>query len=605
MRSPVAHAQRRAAVTALASLLFGFSAWQANRDVCPGCASSDITFALADGTPIHARLYLPPQNGIDGLPRPPGGDRGEGSASSSDARVKRLPAVIVCHGYLANLAFVEIPWAADLTRLEFAALLLDRRGHGMSGGTLWPRDRSEKLDDWEPELAAAIGYLRDRSPLIDPARIGLLGHSDGATAALIAASADWDVRATVAVSASIAPLEFVNHVAPQNLLLVYGAEDRFVLGQTDRLLIARGTRGYLDGPGSRGEFGDGSARRLVRVPGRGHLDVFYSDEARLHILGWLRRSLEPDNPGLHARGSAAGPLAEPADVQLSPHRSVWLLSGTAAILLALLSPLSKAGTGAFGRGSGLVGTASGRGPNCRGETRRGLEFRHRNLAGLGRCIALAVLWATGLCLAPWLSQRIQIVPGQEGPVLAALLLGPAIGLWVGGAALLALNRVRAGPWRSGGVLSGGERHSDANTLSRALRGAARGALISSLSFAAARILLLHHYDIALSVPRLAILLVFSGAALPAFAALEFWLHRLAAKAWWYAPACEALLGAVTVILSGRLFERMSMAPGYLLAAALVAATAHRIGTRSLDPVASAVVGVLTIAWLGAVGAALY
>jgi dienelactone hydrolase len=610
--------------TAFVALLFTVGAWQANRDVCPGCETSDIFLALADGTPIHTRLYLPP------------------------AAQLNIPAVIVCHGYLANLAFVEIPWAADLTRLGFAALFVDRRGHGTSGGTVWPRRRSDKLDEWEPELAAAIGYLRGSSPVIDPNRIALLGHSDGATAALIAASADWDVRATVAVSASVGPLEFVNHVAPQNLLLVYGAEDRFVLGQTDRLLIARGTRGYLDGPGSTGEFGDGSARRLVRVPGRGHLDVFYSDEARLRILTWLRDSLERPSP--RRSGSGAGTPNEAAGIQLSPHRSVWLSSGAAAILLALLFPFFKTGASAFGGDSGLVGMANGRGPNCLGETYQGEEFRYRNLAGLtarrksrpatsvvipanagiqffrifldprfrggdegrpffrtllSRCIALAALWAAGLCLAPWLSQQVQTVPGQEGPVLAALLLAPGVTLWLGCAALVVLNKVCARPAAPTAILSGGGRQSYANVFSRALRGAARGALISGLLFAAARVLLLHHYDIGLSVPRLAILVVFSGAALPAFAALECWLQRLATEAWWYAPACEALLSFVTAILSGQLFERMSMAPGYLLAAALVVAAAHRIGTRSFDPVASAAVGAFTVAWMGAVGAALY
>jgi alpha-beta hydrolase superfamily lysophospholipase len=167
--------------------------------------------------------------------------------------------VVVCHGYLANLAFMEIPWAADLTRLGLGALFLDRRGHGRSGGTLWPRPaQSQRLDDLEPDVAAAITYLSVEQPLIDPTRIALLGHSDGATAAITAASRDWNVRATVAVSASVAPWQFVNHIAPQNLLLVYGAADSFVLNDTDGALIARGTRGYLTGAGSFGDLADGA-----------------------------------------------------------------------------------------------------------------------------------------------------------------------------------------------------------------------------------------------------------------------------------------------------------------------------------------------------------
>jgi hypothetical protein len=66
-------------------------------------------------------------------------------------------------------------------------------------------------------------------------------RSDGASAAIIVASADWGIRATVAV----APWQLVHHAVPQNLLLVYGEADGFVVHETDSTLISRGTRGYL------------------------------------------------------------------------------------------------------------------------------------------------------------------------------------------------------------------------------------------------------------------------------------------------------------------------------------------------------------------------
>ena len=106
------------ALTLFAIVVLALSAWQANRQVCPGCSLSDVSLALPDGTPIYGRLYLP---------------------TTTAATAAPLPAVVVCHGYLANLAFMEMPWAADLTRLGLAVLFLDRRGYGRSGGTLWPR----------------------------------------------------------------------------------------------------------------------------------------------------------------------------------------------------------------------------------------------------------------------------------------------------------------------------------------------------------------------------------------------------------------------------------------------------------------------------------
>jgi len=525
--------------------------------------------------------------------------RGEGSTNSSAASVKQLPAVIVCPGYLANLAFVEIPWAADLTRLGFAALFLDRRGHGMSGGALWPTPASDKgLDDLEPDVAKAVAYLRSQHGLIDPARIALLGHSDGATAAITAAAADWDVRATVAVSASVAPAEFVNHIAPQNLLLVYGAEDHFVLKQTDSALIAHGTRGYLAAPGRFGDLASGSARQLVRVPGCGHLDVFYSDAARSHILEWLRQSLESP-----VRQAALGKLA------LSPHRAVWLISGAAAMMLALIWPFDR--------------SFAGRLPHVRpawtaSHRRKGTAApsRERNKAVVRGLLALPLLWAAGLLLSPWLARHSQtVVPGQEGSVLASLLVGPAVILTISGILRVLACTVRAsarqtavGPKSSGGCRLA---HSyfpvqqSRRDLSETIRAILRGSIASALLFGAAHFLLLHHYEIRLDAARWALFLIFAGMAVPTFSALELWLKWLLGERPLYAAGCIAVLAGTTAFLSGHLFERMSIAPGYLLAASLLASAAYRIGDPDRSPVGPAVLGALTISWMGAVGVALY
>lgn len=129
-----------------------------------------------------------------------------------------------------------------------------------------------------------------------------MGHSDGATAALIAASRDWDVSATIAVSASVAPAYLVNHVAPQNLLLIYGDSDRFVLDHTDRSLIWNATRGVLDDAGRVGSFADGTARQLVRIPGAGHINVLSSGTSRSEVLTWLRSAF-----GLHGKVTLSSP----------------------------------------------------------------------------------------------------------------------------------------------------------------------------------------------------------------------------------------------------------------------------------------------------------
>ncbi|MFI5364035.1 MAG: alpha/beta fold hydrolase [Candidatus Binatia bacterium] len=555
---------RSHASTLLAGLLFGLSAWQANRAVCPGCAVSDVALTLPDGTPIHSRLYLPARTGTTehGFPRPLGEGQGEGSADTTSAH---LPAVIVCPGYLANLALMEIPWAAELTRLGAAVLFLDRRGQGESGGALWLTPVSQKLDDLNPDVAAAIIYIRSREPLVDPERVAILGHSDGATAALMAASADWDVRATVAVSASLAPWQLVNHVAPQNLLLVYGAEDHFVLNDTDGMLIAHATRGYLAGPGEFGDFADGSARRLIRVAERGHLDVLYSDVAHREILEWFRRSLQANG-----------------DVVLSSNELNWVWSGVGALVLFLARPTN--------RHVSCASASAGR--------------------FIARMLALAVVWGVGLLLSPWLARLGHaLVPGEEGAVFGALLLGPAISLAAGTVFWRVFRRVFPAPRTSPGAVQQAApvsaHRAIAGRTKEAAGDAALGLVVATLLFVALHMLLLHHYEIGLNVQRVTLLSIFTSLALLTFSALEIWVRWAAGASDWRMAGCLVLLALVTAVLSRQLFERMSMAPGYLLAAVLVVTAAYSLGGGTGRPVRVAVFGALTISWIGAVVCALY
>lgn len=64
--------------------------------------------------------------------------------------------------------------ADTLTRAGYAVLRTDDRGVGGTGGNLNQAD----YDDLSADIEAGLGYLRDR-PDIDPARIGLFGHSEG------------------------------------------------------------------------------------------------------------------------------------------------------------------------------------------------------------------------------------------------------------------------------------------------------------------------------------------------------------------------------------------------------------------------------------------
>ncbi|MGK2857767.1 MAG: alpha/beta fold hydrolase [Thermoanaerobaculia bacterium] len=98
----------------------------------------------------------------------------------------RHPAVILVHG--SGKATRDAPGFGELANVlvlqGFAVLRYDKRGWGEStlGETAYPF-----LDDLARDAAAATRYLRSRGE-IDPSRVGLLGFSEGAWVAGIAAS---------------------------------------------------------------------------------------------------------------------------------------------------------------------------------------------------------------------------------------------------------------------------------------------------------------------------------------------------------------------------------------------------------------------------------
>ncbi len=471
-----------------------------NAPVCLDCSSGTVWLTLSDGTSLHARLHVPPGGGVN------------------------LPAVVVIPGYLGNVGFVETPWAADLTHLGSVALFLDRRGQGHSRGAWWPPPQNDTrhLRELTPDIAAAVAYLRSRAPLVDPTRVALLGHSDGGTGAIVAASADWELAATVALSASVAPWEYVNHLAPRNLLLLYGGEDQFILAETDRLLIRAATRSYLDGEGQLGSLLDGSARRLARVAGYGHVDLLYSSAARRAALEWL-----------------ASALAIDGEVRLSPLRWPWVVAGL--VLLAL-----------------LVFVWNGV-PAVR-------PVDEPWLARSSKVLAITALWTAGLWVASWAGPRLRSLPVQESHTVTSVLLGP--GLFMSAVAIVLLLSRRS---------SGREAHTTR------VSDLARGALAALVVQIAAEVLLRPVYAPALNAQRVGLFVVLLVLAAPAFAATcsaVNWVPngRFAR----YVPV-ELLLALITGALAMPWFVRMSALPVLLLACVLVFVAAYRAGggtTRS-------------------------
>jgi uncharacterized protein len=128
-----------------------------------GLTYHNVAFRTADGIRLSA-WYVPARNGAAVVLLP-------GSGSTRTA---------------------VLPQAAVLARHGYGALLLDGRGHGLSGG------HAMDFGWWgNRDTAAAVSFL-DRQPGVHAGKIAVLGESMGGEQALAAMGADPWIRAVVA-----------------------------------------------------------------------------------------------------------------------------------------------------------------------------------------------------------------------------------------------------------------------------------------------------------------------------------------------------------------------------------------------------------------------
>lgn len=146
----------------------------------------------AVGFNLGATITRPGAGGADGVGAA-GGVEGAGqSAAGGKPRgpVTRFPAAVLLSGSgigdRDGLA-LGIPTLAQLAgALADAGILAvryDKRGNGQSGG----RSESATMSDFAEDTRAVVRWL-ERRPDVDPKRIAVIGHSEGAWVALLAAS---------------------------------------------------------------------------------------------------------------------------------------------------------------------------------------------------------------------------------------------------------------------------------------------------------------------------------------------------------------------------------------------------------------------------------
>lgn len=495
-----------ALVRTAAAATFLIAVWYANADVCPECTTLPVAVPVARGT-VRGVLFVPPN------------------------RVAPLPVVVVSHGFLASSTFMHVPWVADITRRGAAALLLDRWGHGTSDGSWWPPSGMPEVDgaaDLAPDLDGALAYLRRLESLIDPWRMALLGHSDGGTSSLLAGSGDWDVRATVALSPSAAPWEFLNHVAPRNLLLIFGGDDDLIPSPDRALMISAATRGYLATPGESGSLARGTARALRTVPGAGHVGLLYADAARHAALDWIART-----------------LALQGSVRLSHLRFSWVWLGLFALQVVLWWPRT-----------------------VRPPVARSANAGHGHAAWLLASLPLGA-WIAGLLLAPWWAVLTRALPGQETGSVGAVLASQTVTL---AAALSGLG------WFGARVAAPAAARGDRDLTAS---GVGAGAGFAFLMGAAIHLLCWHLVAFPTDRSRLALWGVYAVLSLPLFAMLDAVSMRATRSS--ALRAVVLLVAAASLALAAPLLAlRMGVVPIYLLAATLVPIALSIAGEVSLS-----------------------
>lgn len=110
----------------------------------------------------------------------------------------RGPALVVMHGWGGN-AEMMLPLAAPLRAAGYSLLLVDARCHGRSDD-----DSFASLPRFAEDIESALDWLAGQ-PEIDARRLGIVGHSVGAGAALLAASRRPGLRAVVSLAAFAHP----------------------------------------------------------------------------------------------------------------------------------------------------------------------------------------------------------------------------------------------------------------------------------------------------------------------------------------------------------------------------------------------------------------
>ena len=214
------------------------------------------------GEPAAALPYLAQQVGFD---NPASGIRLAGTLTMPRGSGPHRAIVLIPgsgevdrDGAVLGHRFYQV-LADDLTSRGFAVLRSDKRGLGASGGD-FARATSY---DFASDIQAALAFLRSH-PGIDPGRIGLVGHSEGALIGAIVAGRDRKVAFLVMMAGNGIPAGEMS-IDPEPLLRRLRCPVLALVGDKDPVVTADANI-----PALKEALAINPRARVERLPGLNH-----------------------------------------------------------------------------------------------------------------------------------------------------------------------------------------------------------------------------------------------------------------------------------------------------------------------------------------------
>jgi pimeloyl-ACP methyl ester carboxylesterase len=236
-----------------------------------GTRIRDVRFVGADGAPMSALLYVPP---------------------NATARTP-APGILAVHGYF-NSRETQDGFAIEFARRGYVVLALDQTGHGYSASPTFSHGFGG------PD---GLRYLRSLD-FVDKANIGLEGHSMGGWAVVTAAASAPDGYKAMVLEGSSTGKPFAadgTPAFPHNIAVVFSQYDEF----SGTMWGAPTAKAVVDSPKLRalfgapgpvtpglvyGDIGKGTARVLYTPPVT-HAQDHFSSQAIGYSLDWFQRTL--------------------------------------------------------------------------------------------------------------------------------------------------------------------------------------------------------------------------------------------------------------------------------------------------------------------------